>query len=399
MNRDVRLRVETALPERLIARALEAGAVFAEIRMESRRCMVLDLDPASADILKRLCKKFGCDCRELHRHGAAALLSQLRRRWTLLLALALGVILCALALSRIWIVEIEFTGEHPITPSARQQMLACLDENGIRPGVSKSRVTVDLLEKELCAQAPRFGHIGVKLQGIRLLTELAPLDQEPQLYKIDAPGDLVARQSGVIEQVHVYSGRAAVQKDDTVLRGDLLIRGEESIAKDDETGEMITRPVGALGEVIARCWYEGHASAPLKEVVRQRTGRASRSDTLRLMHLRLPVSRSDAYSTYEEEMQILPIGGLYLPLELVRTTHFETREIEIPADRSALEAQLTALARADALRQIEGAVNAYEIAAFWTDAQVIDNTLHIRAVYGIYTDIASDRDALIEEVY
>lgn len=398
MNRDVRLRIETALPERLIARALEEGAVFAEIRRENPRRLILDLDAGSADILKRLCRKFGCDCRELRRVGCTALREQLRRRWSLLPALALCIGICALALSRVWILEVEFT-DGTGSPADREQILACLQEKGIAAGISKSCIDADLLQKELIAHVPQAGHIGVKLQGIRLLTEIAPLSDEPELYEMDAPRDLAARMSGVVEQVHVYSGRAAVQRGDTVLRGDVLIRGEENIARDAETGDMITHPVGALGEVIARCWYEGEAHAALNRSEQQRTGRQSRSGEIRLMNLHLPILEGEDYASFEEETQVLPITGLFLPLELVRTTRHETREAQIAADRDALLEQLTALACADALQKIAKTAGQYEIASFWTDVKEEDNTLHVRAVYEIYTDIAADRDALIEEVY
>lgn len=398
MNRDVRLRIETALPEKLIARALEAGAVFAEIRRESRRCLILDLDAGSAEILKRLCGRFGCDCRELRRVGCTALRESLRRRWTLLCALALCICICAPVLSRVWFIDVAFTTETG-HPTAREQIFAFLEEMGVQTGVSKSRIDADLLLKELAAHMPEIGHIGVKLQGMRLLTEIAPLSEEPELYEMDAPRDLAARLDGVVDQVHVYSGRASVRPGDTVLRGDVLIRGEENIARDAQTGEMITRPVGALGEVIARCWYEGSAQGELKTTVLERTGQESRSGGIRLMDLHLPILEGEAYASFREETQVLPIGGMFLPLELARTTRYETRETEVSIDRNTLEAQLTALACADALRKISSAATEYEIASFWTDVTEKDNTLHVRAVYEIYTDIASDRDALIEEVY
>ena len=57
------------------------------------------------------------------------------------------------------------------------------------------------------------------------------------------------------------------------------------------------------------------------------------------------------------------------------------------------------LARADALVSMQAEDMEYEIASTWTDTQQSGNTLRVRAVYEIYTDIAATRDALTEEVY
>ena len=398
MNRDIRLQVEGSLLEKLLQRALQDGATFARVLRVGPRCMIVEGDVYSAEKLTALCKKYGYACKLLHRGGKTALLDRLRQRWTVFPGLLLGAILCALFFSRVWLVDVEFTGESAQLGS-RAEILACLQENGVRPGISRADVDTALLQKQLLASAPDISHAGVRLQGIRLLAEVSPEAPAPDLYEIGYARDLVALRNGVIDTIDVYSGQACVKIGDTVLRGDTLIRGEENVAKNSETGENITAPVGALGKVTARCWFEGSAEASLNTTLQVRTGNMQTAARISLLGLSIPISECEGYACEEIENESLPIVGLFLPLQVERRTHWETTEKNYEADRAILETRLTALARADALRKISAEVKEYEITSSWTDAILNGNTLHIRAVYEISTDIASERDALIEEVY
>ena len=150
--------------------------------------------------------------------------------------------------------------------------------------------------------------------------------------------------------------------------------------------------------MVARCWFEGSAEGALECRETRRTGRSAECCQLKLMGLSVPLTQSPSFSSHESQREILPIGGLFLPLEIERTTFFETAEVRTAADAALLNAQLETLARSDALRRLPGAAQ-YEIANSWTDARQEDGRLRVRAVYEIYTDIAVTRDALIEEVY
>lgn len=392
MNRDVRLQVEGSLLERLVEQALKEGAVFARIRRTGPRAMLTDTDARSADILTGLCRRYGYSCRTLRRGGKTALEELIRSRWTVLPGLILGIIICLLFLSRIWMVDVAFTG--PNAQAGRKNaVLACLEKNGLRTGMAAWEIDTDLLQKQLMAEIGDCSFIGVRRQGIRLLVEASPEVDAPQLYAIEQPRDLVAARNGVVESITVYSGEACVKPGDTVLAGEVLIRGEEALTKEETT------PVGARGEVIARCWYEGSAEGMMQSVVETRTGKTETGVRLTLLGLSLPLSKCEGFAREEIETEFLPVVGLFLPLQIERSTHWETVAETREADLGILEDRLATLARADAQARIASNEDACEIASSWTDAKQNGNTLQIRAVYEIYADIAAERDAPIEEVY
>lgn len=394
MNRDVQMMVEGSLLERLLQQALRCGACFARVRRQGARRMIVTADPTSAAILMQLCKTYGLNARELSRGGFTAAKQVLRRRWTLLPGMLLCLMICSVLLGRVWMVDVRLS-----EGGSRNEILRCLQENGVHIGMASRKIDTDLLGKQLIAAAGDYSHIGVRIQGIRLLVEASAELPAPETYAIGKHRNLVAARSGVIHEIEVYSGEACVKPGDTVLAGDVLVRGREVVGKNSDTGEEITVPVGALGKVTARCWFEGHAEGFLDQIEYRRTGETRSECRLHLGQFSLPISECAAYASEECEAEILPLVGLFLPLEIRRTTHHETRAETLTAKPEALQQRLQLLACADALRRLHAADIEYTPASDWTDAQINGNTLQIRAVYEIYTDIAVASDAQAEEVY
>ncbi len=393
MNHDIVLRIEGPLLERLMQMALKKGAVFAQVRRLGPRIITVAADPGSAKVLMELCERYDLDCRTLHRGGWTATLDLLRARWTFFPALALCGLICALCLSRIWLINVEFTGPRPdLGNSAR--ILESLEAAGVHPGMSAAQLDTSLLQAQLMADTGDYSFIGVRRQGIRLLVEASPEVPAPQLYAINHARDLVASRDGVVESIVVHSGEAVVKPGDTVRAGQLLIRGEEAKSQEETT------PVAALGEVVARCWYEGYAEGALKEKVERRTGNSGVETRLKLLNFSLPITKGPEFARSESEVEYLPVGGLFLPLEVERTTSYETQAHWEEIDYHALQEHLTAVAYADARLKMARDGVEYIQERHWTNVEKAEkNTLRVRAVFEIETDIAVTRDALTEEVY
>lgn len=398
MNHDIRLKLEGALLEKLLEKALQTGARFSDVRRTGTRTLVLRTDVQGAAALETLCRKYGLGCRTLGRSGYTALKALIRARWTLVFGLILCIVLCALFLGRIWLIDVRFVGPQA-TLGNSDEIFSALHALEIRVGMKSQEVDADLLQRRLFAAGDSYSFVGVRHQGVRLLIEVAPETPSPTLYESSRMQDLVAARDGVISAVRVHAGSACICVGDTVRAGQALILGEETIGKDTQTGEALTAPVAARGEILARCWIEGSAEGNIVSAAHFRTGRSRTSLRLRMGTRLLPIRESERFASEELERELLPLVGLFLPLEIERSIYYETELQSRTADPAALEENLIVLAKADALSKLQQEGIAYELAAFWTDTNQIGNTLRVRAVYEIYTDIAVTRDALIEEVY
>ncbi len=387
MNGDIRLRVEGLMLERLMQRALSEGAAFRSIRRDGPRAMIFECDSASADILLALCERFSLPCRILSRRGKNAMLLRLKRRATLLAGMLVFVAMLSLFFGRIWIVDIELTGN---AAGRTRSLESALIQMNIRRGMLRSEIDPDALAGALSAAAPDFTFVGVKIQGVRLLIEAAPAVPQPEIYQLDGSCDLIAACDGVVESITVLSGQACVKPGDTVFRGQVLIRGNERVSKEEN------RAIAALGTVVARTWHEGRASLPLTRTENNRTGRMRTRADLRMMQFSRPLVEAEPYPSQDEETQRLPIGGLFLPLEIARTTYYETRPRQTQVDIGELQRQLSILAYAQAGADLIQFPDG-EIAAKWIEYTQGGGMLHARAVYETHINIAVSGDALYQQ--
>ncbi len=384
---ELTLRVRCLTPEKLLERAIAQGAVFAEVRRSDPRTLVVRCDTVSAGILHGLCERFSIPVEVLRRGGATALAGFAARRATLPLGLALCVALCVLFLGRIWLVDIAVTGES--AAQSRNAIRAVLDERGIRPGASRN-VDVELLASAIEAEVPGLSHVSASLHGIRLLVDAAGEEPVPGLYDIDAARDLVASRDGIVLSSSARSGELCVQPGDAVRRGQLLIRGEER-----QTAEE-TRPIAALGEVMVRTWFVGEAALPLTRVKETFTGRERFSSRLRLLGMEWPLTAADGFMSEQVETEILPIGGLFVPVEIIRDRHRETRIEKEETDVGLLKSVLERLSMASAaLRLAEESIDEFEILRTWVDYMIVGDTLTARSVIEVRTDAAAPRESLV----
>lgn len=384
MNGDVQLQIEGLMLEKLIMRALHEGAVFRRLARKGPRILIAETDPDSAAILTGLCEKFSIPCRLLTRRGKDAMVKRLKSRATLLAGMLTCMICMSLFFSRIWMVDIILTGEG--NSDALRKALAALN---VRPGMAADALDAALLEEQLAAASPDYSFIGIRRQGVRLLVEASSAVAAPELYNLSDSGDLVAACDGVVLSVNVLSGKACVRPGETVIRGQTLIQGTERVSKETN------RDISALGTVIARTWHEGTASLNRRRTITVPTGRSSTSAALQLFSRSWPLTEGESYSSQDCLTEVLPIGGLFLPLEIRRTTAYETETRSIEIDEQTLREALARLACAAAGIQLNRShPESCDIADRWIEyTQDANGLVTARAVYEIHTDIAVPRDA------
>ena len=263
---------------------------------------------------------------------------------------------------------------------------------GIRSGISRRGLDTRLLSERLLAETDGYSYIEARIQGVRLSVEAAPEVPAPDVYDVEAARDLVAARDGIVVSAVACSGELCVHPGDIVRRGQLLIRGEELSGSDGQT-----RSIAALGEVVLRSWYEGSARLPLTRDRTVKTGRASVSTWLTVLGFTFPIARGEEFPSESIRTEYLAIGGMFLPVEVRREIHEETRHTEERADVDALKKVLPTLARADAVAALrrEGPDH-YTAMRTWTDYEIEGGALRARSVVEIQADAAVTREAITQ---
>ena len=382
MKGEVRLRIRGLMPEKLLERAMDMGVRFARIRTGRDHTLLVDVGEGDARKLIKLCGRFSIPVEVVSRRGRSALRRWLRRRWTLGVGLIAALMVCWLGLGRIWRIDVRFTGDAADRGDI-STFLELLEDRGICPGANRDIDTATLAE-ELLAGAGDYSYVGARVQGVVLQIEAAPEQEAPEVYDVEQPRNLYAERSGLVISVNAEAGEPCVKPGDTVQRGQLLIRGAEQATKADE------RSIAALGEVIIRAWFEGHAQGSLTSAQARYTGRQSASSTLVTPWFEVPITAGETYAHQSESTDDLPVGGLFLPVRIHRITARETRLVTERGDRELLSSRLVALAMADVRCRLalEGPLN-YKIARSWIRyTQPGEDILRANAVCEIYTNTA-----------
>lgn len=387
MRDEACLRIRGLMPERLIERARELGVTFQSIQPQGDHEIVVVVSARDAVKMQALCRRFSIPCAVISLRGKGAIVRAVRRRWTLVPGLMILLCVCWFFLGHIWRIDVVFVGDSASLGDS-SAVYNVLESMGISPGVSRALDTRQL-SRELPARLDDIGFALARIEGVRLLIEVAPEAATPQIYDVDAARDLYADRSGIVISVNVEAGVPCVKPGDAVHRGQRVIRGEERSSKEENRG------IAALGEVVIRAWFDGEAEGSTRVNQTEYTGQASSSSTLITPWFSFPIVKGESYDQQVLITDVVPVGGLYLPVRIERVERRQTRVREAQMDRAALIRDLSALALAQAHGKLtaEGPAQC-TIARTWTRVNETDDGLRVRAVCEIHANTAVTAEAL-----
>ena len=386
MTDRVTLKLRGRMMEKFIGRALAGGVRFQKIERTGAREMELCATEKNAVRLMELAEEYGIDLSVTGEAGRPALKKRVLERGTLPLGLVLSLMLMTSFTARIWRVEAV-----SVDGAADDGMLAAIcqsvSELGAKPGKLRSGIDREALALQIHADWPQLTHVSVRTEGVYLRVEVAMEEAAPEVYEIEEVRDLVASRDAMVVYIEPLAGRACVEAGDIVRQGQLLIAGEEKI----DTG--VTRGVRALGRAIGRVWFTAEYKSPQRQTAERRTGSRRIRSQVRLGSWTWSLTDAEDFFSQHTETEILPIGGLFLPLRIERTVLWETVEESVPKDQEALrrEAAENALAMArekipQTARETDCRVDFVERNGMLTARATVEAEMDIAAERGQYVD-------------
>ncbi len=217
-----------------------------------------------------------------------------------------------------------------------------LTGQGLKEGVRKSDIDVDRLISAL-EESPTISKASVRIKGtgVRILL-VETLEHQTEI-DLGVRRDIVSGADGIVTDILVLSGRAAVKKGQAVRAGQVLIEG----IIDNQAGEMLreTRASGRVtvsGHVKAEGVFFTHGSSLV------RTGRQKSSQQIMLFgkpFIRAAKAKK-LFDLYESETTMQPLFyGQLLPLVKAATVYYECElkitEYDYEERKAELENKLT----------------------------------------------------------
>ncbi|HOM01438.1 MAG TPA: sporulation protein YqfD [Acetivibrio sp.] len=294
-----------------------------DIKRRQSSKMTLKVSIRGFKMLKPVAKKTGCRIRILKKRGLPFFLNRYRRRKTFLLGAAVFIVLFYIMTSFVWSVEV--TGNKNIETDL---ILKSLAAHGVKPGVLKYKINPEEVAGNIILDVDGLSYVNVLVRGTKIKVEVAEGVKRPQIVPLNEPCDIVAKKDGVIKSIVVKIGQAQVKEGDTVRKGQLLISGSIPI----KGAENNPKRVHAMGEVLARTWYEGRQPVELEVVEKVRTGRTKDNLTLVLFSKEIALFHKEVDFNDFEKVKIeknLSIGKEFvLPFGLVIERYYENDSVK-----------------------------------------------------------------------
>ncbi len=211
----------------------------------------LKTDCRTVGELKKIAAVCGCEMRIRRRQGLPYAWRYLRGRKTLVIGMMLFVMGLLAASQLVFVVRV-----------APQEALRTLEESrvmdeaaelGLKPGAVYRRLDSEALAEELRHRLPEISWVYIERQGVIVNIKVAERAIYPEELENATVGAIWADRDGLIEEVLIKHGQAAVSHGDTVRKGTLLVA---PLA--DGRADAIIR---------ARVWYQGYGEGKMQEEV------------------------------------------------------------------------------------------------------------------------------------
>lgn len=339
----LRIEVSGGSTERFLNLALEAGLTLWDVRYRGETLWAsltvrdfFDLRPAA--------RGARCRVRIRGRRGFPFALVRLRRRPVLVAGALLSLAFVLWASSRVWLIDVRITPPQNLDHRAIRAVAA---EAGLRPGIWKGKVDLARVERHIQERVGDISFATVRIQGTRAIVEVVEKASQTRTPAgTMACVNLVARKSGVVEQVIPFQGEPVVKPGDTVQAGQLLV---ECAFKYWEGGrpqvvpgtpppprQNVAKTLIAQARVTARVPYSLYREVPLVQEVARPTGRTATRWVLNIGGRSIlmrgdrnyPSQDGERFATYREERRSYGLGSWrnwFPSVELVMLNAEETR--------------------------------------------------------------------------
>ena len=248
----VLVRVESAFPERVLNLCAARDLGFWDLQWESETAFTCRLSRADFRELRRAAGKLECSVTPLRRSGAPYTLHRLLSRP----ALAAGAVAVGLwlVLGSFFIWEFTIEGNETLPDEV---ILRALEEQGVGIGSFGLSLDGEDLRNRILLELPELVWLTVNVSGCRASVQVRERVPVPETVDRKALSNLVARQAGLVLEVHAFSGVKCVVEGMSVEEGQILISGVE------DTENFGARTTAGLGEVKGRTWHTLTAKLPL----------------------------------------------------------------------------------------------------------------------------------------
>ena len=259
----VHIKIEGKFIERFINICTYHNVFLWDIVKVDSRSMTMFLSRKAFREVDQVAEKAKVTVEVLKKSGLPYILGKYKKRKAFAIGALLFLIVTIYLMSLVWYVEV--IGNEEVSTD---ELLEEVKKSGIYVGASKRNINTDDVISTLMLDRDDLSWAGVYIKGTKVTLHVTERDLPPIVEDDSLPADIMALKDGVIQEVIVKAGVAAVKKGDSVFKGDVLIKGDVPLKFSENKLH-----VHAKGEVYATTWYEIKEPVPEFKTVKELTGK------------------------------------------------------------------------------------------------------------------------------
>ena len=286
--------------------------------------------------LRPYARKTGCKLRVLKKRGIPFAAKRITHRKMLWIGMCAVVVLVWFLSGFVWTIRVEGCDQ-----LSEHEVLALLEQAGLHTGVRKQSLHITDLKNHVMLNADKLSYFTVNFQGTKAIVQVWERRHPEEKPTEPQPCDVISGLTGIVSEVRVKTGLAAVKPGDTIQAGDLIARG--TIVNENDNTQITLLPADA--EVDLRTWYTVRCAVPCELSVL--TPEEVRSGRLELLwdRKRIPLGRIEKTELpwYDKQINTRYLNlheDFHWPIGLIRETHSICRAESADLDNEALAAAL-----------------------------------------------------------
>lgn len=252
--------------------------------------------------------------------------------------------------SFVWFVEV--SGNRMLD---EERVLDNAHRLGVYRGAAKWSFSTRDVEDALLRDISEISYVRINVTGVKARIEIVEKVLPSQ--EITGPCHIVAVRDGVVDDILVLNGQAAVKSGDVVVKGDLLISGlldppSSPYVPESEEEKMSkkAKPVRARGSVLAKVWYEGYGECAMKAEKLVLTGQKSRTAYIQTPWRKIVIKKGVEFVMAQSSTAIKTLNTPWGECSLeVITAQEQSLRIEEHSENEAIS-----IARERALKSLAG---------------------------------------------
>ncbi len=247
------------------------------MKRESENAVTFYISLNNVNRMRRIVRRYPCKVYFKKRAGLPFLTKRLLLNSGFLLGFILFLTGLFLLSNVVW--NIEVTGAKPETEHQIRKELKAM---GVEIGKFQFFIDgSDEIQRNLSHEIDAITWVGVELRGTTFHLQVVEKKEPEIVSKVDKQ-NLVATKKAVIRRIFVEKGKAAVEVNDYVKKGQLLVSSNISNGENSEF-------VSAKGVVLGETWYKSTVEIPLVSKFHVYSGIEETKHYVRVNKLSLPI--------------------------------------------------------------------------------------------------------------